>query len=165
MHNKQGTSGASANKPSDTDDQYMNDTDDYQDDDQNEDNDDDDDEEGVSEWNLRKCSAAALDVLSNVFRDEILAVLLPILKETLFHQSWEIKESGILVLGAIAEGCYTGITAHLDQLVPYLIQCLQDKKPLVRSIACWTLSRYVLLIIASTYTSLIFLKVIGYNVG
>lgn len=89
-----------------------------------------------------KCSAAALDVLSNIFNDEILVVLLPILKETLFHQNWEIKESGILVLGAIAEGCYTGLTAHLDQLIPYLIQCLSDKKPLVRSIACWTLSRY-----------------------
>ncbi len=103
---------------------------------------DDDDDDSVSEWNLRKCSAAALDVLSNVFREEILSVLLPILKETLFHQSWEIKESGILVLGAIAEGCYNGILAHLEQLIPYLIQCLSDKKPLVRSISCWTLSRY-----------------------
>jgi transportin-1 len=106
------------------------------------DEEDDFDDDGVSDWNLRKCSAAALDVLSNVFRDEILTVLLPILKETLFHQNWEIKESGILVLGAIAEGCYTGITSHLDQLIPFLIQCLSDKKPLVRSIACWTLSRY-----------------------
>ena len=51
-----------------------------------------------------KCSAAALDVLANVFHDEMLPVLLPILKETLFHPEWEAKESGILVLGAIAEG-------------------------------------------------------------
>ena len=51
-----------------------------------------------------KCSAAALDVLANVFHDPLLPLLLPILKETLFHQDWEIKESGILVLGAIAEG-------------------------------------------------------------
>ncbi len=51
-----------------------------------------------------KCSAAALDVLANVFHDALLPVLLPILKETLFHSEWEIKESGILVLGAIAEG-------------------------------------------------------------
>ena len=51
-----------------------------------------------------KCSAAALDVLANVFRETLLPVLLPILKETLFHNDWEIKESGILVLGAIAEG-------------------------------------------------------------
>lgn len=51
-----------------------------------------------------KCSAAALDVLANVFHESLLPVLLPILKETLFHEDWEIKESGILVLGAIAEG-------------------------------------------------------------
>lgn len=53
---------------------------------------------------LGKCSAAALDVLASVFHEELLPVLLPILRETLFHQDWEIKESGILALGAIAEG-------------------------------------------------------------
>ena len=51
-----------------------------------------------------KCSAAALDVLATVFRDELLPFLLPILKEILFHPDWVTKESGILVLGAIAEG-------------------------------------------------------------
>jgi len=56
-----------------------------------------------------KCSAAALDVLANVFRNDILPIILPILKELLFHQDWELKESGILVLGAIAEGKITAI--------------------------------------------------------
>lgn len=65
-----------------------------------------DDDSTLSDWNLRKCSAAALDVLANVFREDLLPVLVPILKETLFHSSWEIKESGILALGAIAEGMY-----------------------------------------------------------
>ena len=96
----------------------------------------------ATEWNLRKCSAAALDVLSNVFRDTILPILLPILREMLFHANWQIKESGILVLGAIAEGCTYGLIPHLPDLVDYLIKCLIDKKPLVRSITCWTLSRY-----------------------
>jgi transportin-1 len=96
----------------------------------------------ATEWNLRKCSAAALDVLSNVFRETILPILLPILREMLFHGNWQIKESGILVLGAIAEGCSFGLTPHLPDLVDYLIKCLNDKKPLVRSITCWTLSRY-----------------------
>ena len=59
---------------------------------------------------LGKCSAAALDVLANVFRDDLLPVLLPILKETLFHPDWEAKESGILVLGAIAEGYLMWLT-------------------------------------------------------
>ena len=113
--------------------------DDFQDDDS-----DDllEDDSSLSDWNLRKCSAAALDVLANVFRDEMLHVILPILKETLFHQEWEIRESGILALGAIAEGCMTGMTPHLPELIPYLINCLKDKKALVRSITCWTLSRY-----------------------
>ena len=54
--------------------------------------------------NTGKCSAAALDVLANVFREELLPHLLPLLKELLFHPEWVVKESGILVLGAIAEG-------------------------------------------------------------
>jgi transportin-1 len=116
---------------------------------QDDDEDDDDDDDGsgtnadqATEWNLRKCSAAALDVLSNVFRETILPILLPILREMLFHDNWQIKESGILVLGAIAEGCSYGLAPHLSDLVDYLIKCLNDKKPLVRSITCWTLSRY-----------------------
>lgn len=54
--------------------------------------------------NLGKCSAAALDVLANVFKEDILPILMPILKETLSSTEWEVKESGILALGAIAEG-------------------------------------------------------------
>lgn len=35
-----------------------------------------------------------------------------------------------------------GMVIHLPELIPYLITCLSDKKALVRSITCWTLSRY-----------------------
>ena len=68
-------------------------------------------------FNVGKCSAAALDVLANVFRDDLLPHLLPLLKGLLFHPDWVIKESGILVLGAIAEGktdrtCLTGFFFH-----------------------------------------------------
>lgn len=112
------------------------------DDEDDEDYDDDDSDSSLSNWNLRKCSAGALDVLANVFRDDMLPIVLPILRETLFHQEWEVKESAILALGAIAEGCLNGMVSHLPQLIPYLITCLSDKKALVRSIACWSLSRY-----------------------
>ncbi len=44
------------------------------------DDDGDDDDSALSDWNLRKCSAAALDVLASVFRNDLLPVLLPILK-------------------------------------------------------------------------------------
>ncbi|CAH1960720.1 unnamed protein product [Acanthoscelides obtectus] len=36
----------------------------------------------------------------------------------------------------------TGMISHLPELIPYLINCLNDKKALVRAITCWTLSRY-----------------------
>ncbi|VDM57941.1 unnamed protein product [Angiostrongylus costaricensis] len=89
-----------------------------------------------------RCSAASLDVLASIFKQELLPILLPILKEALCHSEWEIKESGILALGAVAEGCMSGITPHLHELIPFLLSMLNDKKPLVRSITCWTLSRY-----------------------
>ncbi len=45
-------------------------------------------------------------------------------------------------MGAVAEGAMTGMMPHLAELVPYLISCLRDRKALIRSITCWTLSRY-----------------------
>ena len=36
-----------------------------------------------SAWNLRKCSAEALDMLSNNFGDDLLPVLLPIVQQRL----------------------------------------------------------------------------------
>ena len=104
--------------------------------------DDDSDDSSATDWNLRKCSAAALDVLASAFRDDLLPIVLPILRETLFHQEWEVKEAAILALGAISEGCMHGMVPHLPQLVPYLITCLSERKALLRSITCWTLSRY-----------------------
>lgn len=112
------------------------------DDDDDDDGADDDDEE-ATEWNLRKCSAAGLDILSSVFQDELLPVLLPLIKDKIADQNpWHVKESGILAIGAIAEGCISGIRPHLSDVVPYLIALLRDPKPLIRSITCWTLSRY-----------------------
>ena len=113
----------------------------------------------LSDWNLRKCSAAALDVLSNVFHEALLPVLLPLLKQNLSSQvflttptttptyplpgqDWLVKEAAILALGAVSEGCMAGMLPHLPQLVTFLISSLSDGKALVRSITCWTLSRY-----------------------
>lgn len=60
-----------------------------------------------------KCSAAALDCLSNVFKQDLLPILLPLLKDTLSSPQWEIKESGILALGAVAEGQLSNNCRHM----------------------------------------------------
>lgn len=72
----------------------------------------------------------------------LLPVLLPLLKAGFESNDWIEKEASILALGAVAEGCMEGMTPHLGGLLPYLIICLSDSKALVRSITCWTLSRY-----------------------
>ncbi|KAE9408726.1 ARM repeat-containing protein [Gymnopus androsaceus JB14] len=99
-------------------------------------------DEMSTEWNLRKCAAAALDVLAVRFSGDLLNVLLGPLKDKLWSSDWLQRESGILALGAMAEGCIEAIEPHLPTLVPYLINTLNDSKPLVRSITCWTLGRY-----------------------
>jgi hypothetical protein len=49
----------------------------------------DDDDEELRVWNLRKCSAAALDTLSTNLGDEhILPLLLPIVQERLQDPDW-----------------------------------------------------------------------------
>lgn len=105
---------------------------------------DDDDSFGDPEdaWNLRKCSAAALDVLAGVFHEAVFEATLPYLTSNLNHAEWPNRESAVLALGAIADGCMHVVQPHLPMLTPYLITLLQDPKPVVRKITCWTLGRY-----------------------
>jgi transportin-1 len=103
---------------------------------------DEDDDDSFIEWSLRKCAAASLDMLSGIFGDSFLNALLPLVKDCLQDANWIVRESGILALGAVSEGCINGMTPHLPELMQYLIGQLNDVHALVRSITCWTLSRY-----------------------
>ncbi|KAH7437698.1 hypothetical protein KP509_05G084500, partial [Ceratopteris richardii] len=106
---------------------------------------DEEDDDIVNVWNLRKCSAAGLDILSSVFGDEMLPILMPLLQiklESKGDSVWKEREAAVLALGAVAEGCINGLLPHLKQIVSFLLPLLEDKFPLVRSITCWTLSRY-----------------------
>jgi hypothetical protein len=96
------------------------------DDDSDSDFDDDDDDEAES-WNLRKCSAAALDVLSTVLENQMLPHLLPLLTAELNHTDWKHREAGILALGAVADGCYEGMCPHLGGLIPLLVKTMNDE--------------------------------------
>ncbi|XP_073105392.1 transportin-1 isoform X1 [Elaeis guineensis] len=104
-----------------------------------------DDDDTVNVWNLRKCSAAGLDILSNVFGDEILPTLMPLIQQKLStanDSAWKEREAAVLAIGAIAEGCISGLYPHLPEIIAFLIPLLDDKFPLIRSITCWTLSRF-----------------------
>ena len=118
------------------------------------DDEDDDAADALSEWSLRKSAAASLDVLSGVYGDEFtknqlhqgiavqgsgnfLEILLPFLNQMLGSAEWEHRESGILALGAIAEGTL----AHTcDVCPPYSARCVVNHGPL-RVLICVCLSR------------------------
>ena len=100
------------------------------------------DDEDPSQWNLRKSSANGLDVMSNVFGDELLGMILPIVEQRFRDPDWRLRESAILAIGAVSEGCTTGLTPFLPQLIDFLVPSLDDPRPMVRSTTCWTLSRF-----------------------
>lgn len=95
-------------------------------------------------WTLRKCSAASLDALAAKFGDDILPFFIPLINVALMSEDFLIKESGILALGAIADGCMNGMRPYLPNLMQYLLTCMTSDQSLIRVITCWTISRYML---------------------
>ncbi len=128
------------------------DNDDEQGNNSNGDDDDDDDDElddgEGSEWTLRKCSAASLDALANMYGPvPILPPLLPALQEGLSSSDPWIQEASILALGAVSEGCRDEMHRHMPQLFPYLLTILTTPEtpehlPQLKCIAAWTIGRY-----------------------
>lgn len=120
-----------------------------------------DEEDGQASWNIRKCAAAALDVIATKFQEDvILPAVLPLLQELLVAPDWIRKEAGILALGAIADGCMEAMERQLDDVTPFLLISLSDERPLVRSITCWTLSRYCRWIVSQGVGSDVFQKLV-----
>eukprot|EP01147_Barroeca_monosierra_P010945 gene10945-3017_t len=94
------------------------------------------------QWGLRRSAAASLDLLANRYGEQILPTVVPLIEQLFQCDEWPRVESGILALGAIAEGCMFGLSGYLPTLIPYLTDLLSHQQPLIRSITCWALSRY-----------------------
>ena len=103
---------------------------------------DGDEDDPEAQWNLRKCSAATLDVLAGVYHKVVFDNTLPYLRANLTHRDWPNREAAVLALGAIADGCMDVVEPHLSELIPFLISLLEDTQPVVRQITCWSLGRY-----------------------
>lgn len=122
--------------------------------------DDDDDEEYDDDdgWTLRKCSAASLDALANLYGgDMILPHLLPALEVGLPRTSdpWR-QEACVLALGAVAEGCYDDISVHLPQIYPYLMHILASQDgvlPQLQCTAAWTAGQYAAWVVEQVQTN------------
>eukprot|EP00494_Astrolonche_serrata_P030673 UN30941 len=91
---------------------------------------------------VRRASALALDNLTLFFKKPLLQVLLPEIQKRFSDSQWKIRETAILALGAIALGCINELTPHLPKLLKYLFKLMDDHHPTIRSISCWTTSRF-----------------------
>lgn len=94
------------------------------------------------QWNLRKCSAAALDALASKFQQLVFEIAMQYLDQNLTNVEWPYRESAVLAIGAIAEGCMASVAPSLPTIIPYLTSLLSDQEPPVRLITCWALGRY-----------------------
>ena len=104
-----------------------------------------------SEWTVRKAAASALDHIATSYRDAILPSILPVIERKLGSDDWEIQESALLALGAIGHGCLQGLGPHLPSILQLLVSISKSRKPLLRSISCWTISRFATWIAFDTH--------------
>ncbi len=66
--------------------------------------------------------------------------------------NWRARESAILALGAVSEGCHAGLLPFLGSMVALLLPRMADPRPMVRIITCWALSRYSFWLLAGART-------------
>lgn len=89
----------------------------------------DDDGFDFSAWTLRKCSASALDSISELFRDELLPILIPLLQEKMkVADHWAKQECIILAIGAVAKGCYRGMKDYIIHFMPFFFDRLNNSE-------------------------------------
>jgi len=112
----------------------------------NEEESQDDNASELSDWNLRKVSAQILDLLSTVIsQPQFLSVFIssvqPFLQST---TDWKCIEVGVLALGAVSVGCGSEMHQFLPSLMPFFMTIFNNPQNhiLLRSVTCWTISRY-----------------------
>jgi len=96
--------------------------------------------------NLRNLAAVAFEHVANVYPDELVcATFRPLLEARIESDSWSEKEAAILALAAFTEG--TGTPDVMRDcyvvVVPRVIDCYADPRPMLRSIACFTMPKLV----------------------
>ncbi|CAM9706397.1 unnamed protein product, partial [Ectocarpus fasciculatus] len=110
------------------------------------------DDDASGDWTVRKQCAGVFDTVCSsgaLLPSQILPIALPVAKDMMQSlgdantPAWVYVEAGILIIGALANGCATEMEPHLPVLAPFLCQHLSaNEVPEVRAIACWVLGRY-----------------------
>ena len=81
-------------------------------------------------WTLRKQSALVLDKIAVDFEAAlVLEAALPAIHSRLQSPDVWVRESALLALGALANGCRDEMSGHLAELFPFLLALVGDPVP------------------------------------
>lgn len=96
--------------------------------------------------NLRNLAALAFEHLAHYYPAGMICVTFrPLLEKRIESDSWSEKEAAILSLAAFTEGTGTpdAMRDCYALVVPRVIDCYADPRPLLRSIACFAMPKLV----------------------
>ena len=96
--------------------------------------------------NLRNVAAVAFEHVASFYpADMVCETFRPLLERRIESESWPEKEAAILALAAYTEGAGTPDVMRdcYVHVVPRVIDCYSDLRPLLRSIACFTMPKLI----------------------
>jgi len=95
---------------------------------------------------LRNLAAVAFEHVVHVYPTELVcATFRPLLQKRIESDTWSEKEAAILALAAFTQGAGTpdAMRDSYAVIVPRVVECYVDPHPLLRSIACLTMPKFV----------------------
>ena len=98
------------------------------------------------EWTPRLVAGDALETLAGPHGShgrEVCQHMLPLISERLQATCWKQQEAGIMALGIIAASCVQIVPQHLRDIVQLLLRLLSSPQPLVRSMACMSITQFL----------------------
>ncbi len=98
--------------------------------------DDDDD------WNPCKAAGVCLMLLATCCGDDIVAHVLPFVKENIKHTDWRFRDAAVMSFGSILEGPNPeALKPIVTEAMPMLIMLMKDESVAVKDTTAWTISR------------------------
>jgi len=93
-------------------------------------------------WNIAMAAGTCLGLIAQATGDACVGHVLPFVRNYLTSSEWRYREAATLAFGCILEGPNKEkLEPLVGTIFPFLLKLMQDKSPLVRDTAAWTIGR------------------------
>ena len=94
------------------------------------------------DWNPCKAAGVCLMLLATCCEDDIVAHVLPFVKDNIKHSDWRYRDASLMAFGAVLEGPDpVNLRPIVEQAMPMLIELMHDPSVVVKDTAAWTIGR------------------------